>query len=339
MKFSLPFKLGIAVIAVFGLLILGMMLWKPMRVRYYSYRLHSGNIKTRQYAAKELLRLGTGELTNEGTNRPVLIYYTDRYNSKGVKKRIAVVEELCDCGDRGKELMRDIFRTCRIKAQVRVPAGNFVMGSSKGESNERPAHKVTLSAFHMDKYEVTNEKFHTFVKATGHNTPPHWKSGEIPKGLELHPVVTVTWDDAKAYADWLGMRLPMEAEWEYACRAGSTTMFCFGDNISKLGKYAWCNKNSGHIPQPVGRKQPNKWGLYDMHGNVWEWCNDWYSGSYYRTSPENDPQGPPRGSYHVHRGNKFAGFKLLDYRSAYRGWDPASYRGRGLGFRCVRDIK
>ena len=111
--------------------------------------------------------------------------------------------------------------------------------------------------------------------------------------------------------------LPTEAQWEYACRAGSTTRYCFGDNESQLGDYAWYGDNSGNKTHPVGQKKPNAWGLYDMHGNVWEWCQDWYDERVYANSPTDDPTGPATGTYRVLRGGSW----ILDgwyCRSAYR---------------------
>jgi formylglycine-generating enzyme required for sulfatase activity len=177
-----------------------------------------------------------------------------------------------------------------------------MMGSEKGANDEKPVHKVTLKAFYMDRCEVANEKYYVFTKLSGCAAPGHWHEWAMPKDFELHPVVCVTWDDAKAYADWLGMRLPTEAEWEYACRARSEEEYCFGDNESDLDEYCWYWKNSDRETHPVGTKRPNAWGLYDMHGNAWEWCQDWHDENYYAQSPAADPQGPKSGAYHILRG-------------------------------------
>ena len=130
-----------------------------------------------------------------------------------------------------------------------------------------------------------------------------------------------------------GYRLPTEAEWEYACQAGSKGAYCFGDDRSELKKYAWYYENSGGTTHPVGAKKANAWGLYDMHGNVWEWCWDWYGK--YPTSPQKNPSGPPAGSYRVLRGGSWsipAGY----CRSAYRDWNDPSNRRYDLGFRVAR---
>jgi eukaryotic-like serine/threonine-protein kinase len=142
-------------------------------------------------------------------------------------------------------------------------------------------------------YEVTQGEYE---RVMGTN-PSHFK------GDPRLPVETVSWQDAMTFCERLSAlpaersagrvyRLPTEAEWEYACRAGSTTIYSFGDSEGSLGDYAWYDSNSGSKTHPVGQKRPNAWGLYDMHGNVWEWCSDWYDGSYYASSPVDDPTGP-----------------------------------------------
>jgi formylglycine-generating enzyme required for sulfatase activity len=155
-----------------------------------------------------------------------------------------------------------------------------------------------------------------------------------------HPVVNVSWNDAKAFCDWLGgkegktYRLPSEAQWEYACRAGNTTRYCFGDEESGLGEYAWYDKNSGSRTHPVGQKRPNAFGLYDVHGNVCQWCADWYDDNYYEKSPTDDPAGPSTGTDRVYRG----GSRLDDARicrSAYRGKSAPGNRSDFLGFRVL----
>jgi formylglycine-generating enzyme required for sulfatase activity len=130
-------------------------------------------------------------------------------------------------------------------------------------------------------------------------------------------------------------RLPTEAQWEYACRAGSTTRYCFGDDDSELGEYAWYAANSGNTTHPVGEKKPNAWGLYDMHGNVWEWCQDWYDSGYYAKSPTDDPTGAATGSDRVYRGGSWGNPAGL-CRSADRLGSGPGGRGSFLGFRASR---
>jgi formylglycine-generating enzyme required for sulfatase activity len=217
---------------------------------------------------------------------------------------------------------------------VLIPAGEFMMGSlasEKGHDSDETQHKVKITKpFYLQTTEVTQAQ---------------WKAvmGNLSrfKGDNL-PVEKVSWDDAQEFTrklsakDGVRYRLPTEAEWEYACRAGSTGMFCFGDDDGKLDQYAWYGYDKcGKKTHPVGQKKPNAWGLYDMHGNVWEWCEDWYDKDYYGKSLASDPQGPSRGEYRVLRGGSWldnAGY----CRSANRGWDWPTDRDHNTGVRVSR---
>jgi hypothetical protein len=302
MKLSLPTKLGIAVIVIFGLLILGMALWTPARVWHYTARLD--NDKTRAEAVKRLLALNATE--------PVFKYYTERYSSKSVKERMAVVIELREFGDKGKEIMYGIFRNRCMKEQVRIPKGKL--------------GNIGIKMLYMDKYEVTVEKYYVFRKYTSDVEVvslagiPIMNDCPLTDGYSF-PVRSISWHDAKAYADWLGMRLPTEDEWEYAARAGSTGRYCFGDNESMLGDYAWHRKNSGGKPQPAGLKKPNRWRLYDVHGNVEEWC-----------ARGDNALFPFRGGCYSSADPLHCSFDIAR-RIAI---DSTSYR---IGFRLVRDGK
>ena len=149
---------------------------------------------------------------------------------------------------------------------------------------------------------MTNAQYGRFLEAAGKSVkkPAYWDDRRFNQPEQ--PVVGVSWDEARAYCEWAGGRLPTEAEWEYACRAGTTTEYSFGDDAELLEEYAWFDKNSGGQTQPVGAKKPNPWGLHDMHGNVWEWCADWYDDEYYARSPAEDPPGAASGSNRVIRG-------------------------------------
>jgi formylglycine-generating enzyme required for sulfatase activity len=156
---------------------------------------------------------------------------------------------------------------------VLIAAGEFLMGSESGDSDEKPVHRVRISKnFYLGKYEVTQAQWHAVM---GDN-PSRFKGDTLP-------VEQVSWEDAQKFIERLNAqeggtkyRLPTEVEWEYAARAGTTTAYSFGDNPRPLGEYAWFSENFGNTTHPVGQKQPNPWGLYDMHGNVWEWVQDWY---------------------------------------------------------------
>jgi formylglycine-generating enzyme required for sulfatase activity len=227
---------------------------------------------------------------------------------------------------------------------VGVPAGCFMMGSPAGvgQAEERPQHRVCVDAFRMDKTEVTQE---AYEKAMGKN-PSLFK-----KCLNC-PVEQVNWHKAQAYCQMQGGRLPTEAEWEYAARAGTTTEYYWGNSMddryawhegnsgtnSKVDRYGWSSGKAGPKPAPVGEKLPNAWGLYDMAGNVWEWTGDWYGKMYYGNSPERNPQGPVDGKFRVLRGGAWD-LKPVELRSTSRSWTLPrvgySDTGYGVGFRCV----
>jgi len=240
---------------------------------------------------------------------------------------------------------------------VLIPPGEFDMGSTQeevdgllGEARQKnmprwyidllpaqaPRHRVRITrAFYVGACEVTQQQYE---RVMGSN-PSHFKAS----GPDA-PVEHVSWEDAAEFCRRLsGMvkgkaaeyRLPTEAEWEYACRGGTTTAWCFGDQEADASDYAWWAKNSERKTHPVGQKKPNPFGLHDVHGNVFEWCQDWHAGDYYANSPPSDPSGATEGSFRVHRGGS------LDYwsggcRSAYRLWDTPSLRSASVGFRVAR---
>ncbi len=217
---------------------------------------------------------------------------------------------------------------------VYVRGGTFQMGSPDSErdreSNEGPVHPVELDGFWMGKFEVTQEQYESIMRSN----PSHFKGSK-------NPVERVSWNDAKSFCDKLSQktgqtfRLPTEAEWEYACRAGSSTAYCFGDDVSQLADYAWYVSNSGRRTHPVGGKRPNAWGLYDMHGNVCEWCGDWYASDYYENSPSKNPTGPASGNGRMLRGGGWDFIPCL-CRSAFRSGTDPSYTLYGrFGFRVV----
>ncbi len=221
---------------------------------------------------------------------------------------------------------------------ILIPAGEFLMGSPDSDQDalswEKPQHRVRITKpFYLGKYQVTQEQWETVMG----NNPSFFKG---PK----NPVERVSWGDcqqflgklnAKSVAGGGKFQLPNEAQREYACRAGSKTRYCFGDDESKLGEYAWYAANSGTKTHPVGEKKPNAWGLYDMHGDVWEWCQDWYEPRYYKESPVDDPTGATTGSARVCRGGSWY-YPAGGCRSAGRFHVEPGLRPYILGLRVSR---
>jgi formylglycine-generating enzyme required for sulfatase activity len=231
-----------------------------------------------------------------------------------------------------KELTNSLGMQFRL-----IPAGTFMRGSGiaeDGDEDERPQHQVTLSQpFYLQTTPVTQGQWKRLM---GENPSFFQECGEDC------PVENVSWNDAQEFIKKLNQiektdqyRLPTEAQWEYACRAGSTQSYCFGDREAELGQYAWYAANSQKSPHPVGRLKPNAWGLYDMHGNVYEWCQDWYEE--YPTGPVTDPKGPSAGKYRVLRGGSWDG-EAGDVRSTYRHRLTPGYRYGHEGFRVARGL-
>jgi len=222
---------------------------------------------------------------------------------------------------------------------VQLPRGSFLMGSEH-RVNEMPVHEVSIDYdILMSKYQVTVEDYMLYAQATGVEVP---SDKHTHLGVDV-PVRRLTWLDAVAYCKWISqregkmVRLPTEAEWEYACRAGSTEAYFFGHDEKFLDKYAWYKENSERVTHNVGTKKPNAWGLYDMYGNVWEWTLDRYS--------ENYEQTPRDGSHHKVqsdqgmslRGGAWSA-KAENCRSARRINLGASSRNYFVGFRVVVEL-
>jgi formylglycine-generating enzyme required for sulfatase activity len=236
-----------------------------------------------------------------------------------------------------------------------VPPGLFLQGCPETEEGgfpwERPPKRVAVDrGYWIGVHEVTWGEWTQVMKGTPEYDA--WSRASLQFGIggffsgaardpNRGPVVLVSWSDADAFCRRLSerenatYRLPTEAEWEYACRAKSTTEFFFGDDAGKLGDYAWYSDNSGNKTHPVGQLEPNSWGLYDMHGNVWEWCQDWFGE--YPSNPVVDPKGPDKGEYRVLRGGSWYGDARY-VRSANRGRYSPGLRDYDIGFRVARDF-
>ena len=242
---------------------------------------------------------------------------------------------------------------------VLIPAGEFEMGSHTGKNNERPVHTVYLDAFYMDIYEVTNAQYKAFIDANPEwqkdNIAPEyhdgvylrlWDEDTYPEGKANHPVIYVSWYAAMAYAEWAGKRLPTEAEWEKAARGGLVGKpYPSGDTLdTSLANYT----RNFNAPIAVGQYPPNGYGLYDMAGNVSEWCLDEYDPNFYATAPRENPisKGTRQAiikdfkkvqkKKRVLRGGCWSDNGLF-LRVAYRDWGPQNYTSVFRGFRCVKD--
>ena len=210
-------------------------------------------------------------------------------------------------------------------AMIYIEGGIFDMGNNDGIETEKPLHRISVKSYYIDKYEVTQADYE---KVMGHN-PSHFK-------CPICPVENVSWNDANEYSKIVGKRLPTEAEWEFAARGGNKSKgykYSGSDNIDEV---AWYSDNSGHKTHPVGTKQPNELGIYDMTGNIFEWCSDWYGEKYYGQSNEYNPQGPPSGTSRVLRGGSWF-ISPIYMRVSLRSNSPPTTKNFIGGFRCVKD--
>jgi len=230
-------------------------------------------------------------------------------------------------------VIRDVIRSEPSGYElVWIRGGTFMMGSNQVD-DEKPVHELIVPDFYMGRYPVTNEEYGSFIEAAGYRKPLFWD--KLRYNRRRQPVVGVGWDDAKAFAKWACLQLPSEAQWEYACRAGTTTRYYTGDSEEDLDRAGWYAENSGNKLHPVGEKEPNVFGLYDMHGNVWEWCEDhWhynYAGAPVDGSAWVDQKG---GTGRVMRGGSW--FSVAGIcRSACRYGGVPEFRDDDLGFRLL----
>jgi len=229
-----------------------------------------------------------------------------------------------------------------------IPGGSFQRGRSTAlpdtevkwyptaHKDDQPARGVTLDPFFLDETEVTNGAYAAFAKSAHHRTPYHWRKGRLPEGAENHPVVNVSWDDARQYCEWKGKRLPTEAEWERAARGNAEgALYSWGDRAPKPTDARF----NSDAPTPVCAKARSYFGLCDMVGNVWEWTADWYDRTYYASSPEHNPPGPAVGLYRVLRGGSWFDQPGLFLMVSYRSWARPGERSATIGFRCAKDFR
>jgi formylglycine-generating enzyme required for sulfatase activity len=227
---------------------------------------------------------------------------------------------------------------------VFIPGGEYLRGRSHKLpdddlkwypvllKDDQPARRIIVDPFYLDAREVTNAEYAAFVAAAKHRAPYNWPRGRVPEGKENLPVAAVDWNDAAAYCAWTGKRLPSEAEWERAARGlGDGRKYTWGDRNPTKRDACYDTLNG---PCEAGRFPPNAFGLFDMAGNVWEWCSDWYDKDYYSSAPDRNPVGPARGNYKVIRGGSWA--DLPKYLAcANRSWARPLERSPNIGFRCA----
>ncbi len=281
------------------------------------------------------------------------------------KTRKQLTDAAGEPASEGKELTLPLGKDAEM-AFIRIEPGTFQMGTPGDEKGRQPdenLREVTLSRpYYMGKTPVTFAQFKAFVDATGYRTHAErkgwanaykgrwrkfryasWKRPGFMQGKD-HPVVCVSFGDAEEFCQWLSkvsrrtVRLPTEAEWECACRAGTRTRFHFGNDERQLGDYAWYRENSRGRTHSVASKKPNARGLYDMHGHVWEWCSDWWSTSYVPLGPVTDPTGPTTGTRRVLRGGCW--FDVPQWcRSGDRAREEPPHRSSNIGFRVVVEAR
>lgn len=226
-------------------------------------------------------------------------------------------------------------------AMVLIPAGEFTMGINQGEPSERPAHRVFLDDFYIDKYEVTTSLYARFLEATKRSPPEYWDKMNKTSDAD-RPVIGVSWHDATAYCQWAGKRLPTEAEWEKAARGGDERVFPWGNGAptrrhANFGTRTW---NGYPILSPVGELEAgvSVYGVHDMAGNVWEWVADWYDPKFYKNSPSKNPLGPTSGKDRVLRGGSWSSGGG-GVRSTFRHAFAPSFGLATFGFRCAQNVR
>ena len=278
------------------------------------------------------------------------------FNRKPIEKPISTITAI-----KKEPRYKDVFVEELCNNLVLIEGGSFQMGDPFNPTKNEPAHPVKLNSFYMGKYEITHRQFVYFLTKTGYITEAQKKDGafvaeggkrkEVNFGYDAtgkirneentnDPVLYVSWNDANEFCKWFSketnrtFRLPTEAEWEYAARGGKQSQGMTFAGLGKPEEVAWFGANSGSETHPVGRLKPNELGLYDMSGNAWEWCEDWYGEKYYRESPEEDPKGPPTGKQKVIRGGGWRS-DAKQIRSVFRTSATPNEGFYSIGFRIV----
>ncbi|MBI3807614.1 MAG: SUMF1/EgtB/PvdO family nonheme iron enzyme [Nitrospirae bacterium] len=230
--------------------------------------------------------------------------------------------------------------TTQPEGMVVIPAGEFWMGTEDGLQDARPLHRVHLSSYWLDKYEVTNARYRQCVEGGGCTPPKDHQAFDDPQRVQ-HPVTNITWSQARAFCQWQGKRLPTEAEWEKAARGTDGRRYPWGNNEEVLKRHMRKGELTpgANGTEPVGHQTAtaSPYGVFDLIGSVSEWVKDWYAEDFYQASPARDPQGPSRGSFRVLRGGEW-NEKLPNFQASYRGWDDVTYWGPTLGVRCAEDV-
>ncbi|MHB8914720.1 MAG: SUMF1/EgtB/PvdO family nonheme iron enzyme [Thiobacillus sp.] len=276
------------------------------------------------------------------------VEYSPQHHHEALKKIVSFFKvDSIETDERRRHRINHYFE----RQMVRIPSGKFIMGSMNGKKDEIPLREVNISEFWMMKYPVTQREYQSLMNVNPGNFRHDQK-----------PVQNVSWFDAivfcnkwsnrdnlqpvyeidersggvKTFFERVGYRLPTEAEWEYACRAGNSCEFHWGDEESEWNKFAWHDRNSDDQVHIVGSRHANSWGLFDMTGNVYEWCNDWYEADYYSFNETDNPRGPDRefGEYRVMRGGAWA-YDPIRLRSAARLKRDPNLTDDVSGFRCV----
>lgn len=261
-----------------------------------------------------------------------------------INRKIGITDNSTSSANQGKKTTPNSYTDAMTGMEfIRVEGGCFQMGSNRAYKNEKPLHEVCVDGFYIGKYEVTQDNW---LKVMGKN-PPAFHTSRKPKNAMM-PVVEVSWENVKEFIRHINLktgkayRLPTEAEWEYAAQGGKRTRGFTYSGSNNPDEVAWFNENATGFfkrdgARPVGEKKPNELGIYDMSGNVWEWCQDWYDSEYYGKSPSHNPKGPDSGIYRVFRGGSWfsASYRVRLTNRNYGGPDHSRIT---IGFRLASDL-